>query len=566
MTGNGGVVVTAANALQRRGPPVTPFPVREGCTVEPLIEAAEMFPALERLALGARRDLWLAFRIFDPTTALHSLEAKKLGLADWRALIAHVAARGVTVRIMLADFEPVMADHLHAGSWRSLRALRALEAEQGRVQVIVVQHVGEIGWLWRQMLRWPLARKTRRLVEGLIAEDEAALADRPGLWRNVSWANDRPTGWRASAPPRLWPATYHHKFAVADGATAIIGGIDVNERRYDDRRHAQRADQTWHDVSCRVTGPIVGDIGGHFARLWNEERSRAEALAAWWSKGSPEAVTLGPTDAAEPPAMPGGRGPARLQLLRTRSAGNASALAFGPRAWLRELKAAHRLMFGAARRRLYVEAQFFRARDAAKWLAEALRATPELEVIVLVANVPEEVAFMGQGGNPAHRHGEYLQARALRQLVRAGGIDRVGLFSLARTATVAGKERDFAEDRGAAYGAGLIHIHAKVVIADDAAALVSSANINGRSFEWDTELGVLWQDDPAGIVAFRRALWQQLTHGTLDEKASLADWRELAFANAARDPEDRAGFVIPYQIGRARRFGRRFSFVPDDLV
>jgi hypothetical protein len=89
----------------------------------------------------------------------------------------------------------------------------------------------------------------------------------------------------------------------------------------------------------------------------------------------------------------------------------------------------------------------------------------------------------------------------------------VGLFTLAKHAPVAPNEEKFEKTRGTAYGSGLIHIHSKLVIADDQACLLSSANINGRSFQWDTELGFLWHE-PGGVIAdFRKGLWSQLFGG-----------------------------------------------------
>ena len=116
--------IDAANAMRMDGPDCAPFPVHEGCAVEPLVEAAEMYPAMERLVLDARESVWLAFRVFDPATRTRSAEAGARGLADWTALIVDALRRGVTVRVMIADFEPVMADYLHAGSWASFRRLR----------------------------------------------------------------------------------------------------------------------------------------------------------------------------------------------------------------------------------------------------------------------------------------------------------------------------------------------------------------------------------------------------------------------------------------------------------
>jgi phosphatidylserine/phosphatidylglycerophosphate/cardiolipin synthase-like enzyme len=220
----------------------------------------------------------------------------------------------------------------------------------------------------------------------------------------------------------------------------------------------------------------------------------------------------------------------------------------------------------SARRLLYIEAQFFRSKDAARWVEEALRANPELEVIILIANVPEEIAFEGQSDNLAHRHGEHLQARALGGLLRRAGPQRIGLFTLAKQEPVKPNEEKFEESRGTAFGSGVIHIHAKLLIADDDLCLLSSANINGRSFEWDTELGFIWSEHGDAIPEFRRKLWWQLFGGSLPDQLNLEGWRDAARFNAGAEPHERKGFVLPYQLGRARRFARPYWFIPDDLV
>ena len=551
----------------------SPCPPREGCRVTPLIEAADMFPTLERLVLGAERSVWLSFRIFDPDTKTRSDEARELGLDDWAALICHTVKRGVEIRILLADFEPVLADYLHAGSWHTYLRIRDLlasldEGERPRLQLIVIQHEGELGWCWRQLLRPFLRRRTRRVVEKLLRRghnDDGGFDTRPGLWRHLAWEGDRATGWKAAPPPRLWPATYHQKFVVIDGRHAVIGGLDLDERRWDDRRHRQRANQTWHDISALIEGPVVTDADRHFARLWNAELPRYRATVEEWTSAAERKLVLDPLDEIGAPSPePARAGDGIVQLARTQSRHDASPFAIGPRHLVRELMAAHRTLILSARQRLYIEAQFFRSRDAADWVEEALRRSPELEVIILVANVPEEIAFEGQVDNLAHRHGEHLQARALGRLLKRAGPKRVGLFTLAKQQPVAPNEEKFEETRGTAYGSGVIHIHAKLLIADDATCLLSSANINGRSFDWDTELGFLWHEPGGAIADFRRRLWGQLfgEHAPAD----LEGWRDIARFNSDAEPGERRGFVLPYQLGRARRFGRPYWFIPDDLV
>jgi phosphatidylserine/phosphatidylglycerophosphate/cardiolipin synthase-like enzyme len=537
-----------------------------------------MYPELERLVLGARTRVFLAFRVFDPLTATRSAEARAAGHADWRSLLAARVMEGVTVRILLTDFEPTVAHALHASSWSSFRALRDMLADlpepaRERFEIIVSQHEGELGWGMRQLLRLPMGFLLRRLVREFAetgGDIEALLAVRPGLWRYVKADGDRPR-FRRGPPPRLWPATHHHKFAVVDDRVAIVGGLDVDERRWETRRYLQPAPETWHDVSVRVEGPAAGDAAEHFRRLWNAELPRFREITAHWLTGVERELVIDPLDPMPeavtlPPPVPDG--PATGQLLRTRSRRSRRLFAMGPSRHIRELMAAHRELIFSAERTLYIEAQFFRWRRAAGWIVEAARRNRSLEVILVLPQAPDEVAFAGQGNNPAHRHGEWLQARALGRLRRALG-DRVGLFALGRKAPLTDEERELIADRGAAFQAGMIYVHSKLIIADDRGALVSSANINGRSFGWDSELGLLWED-PAGIEAFRRRLWSQLLDvapAALPAPGSaLPLWRETAEANVTRSPEDRQGFVLPYRYARVRRFGRPAWFVPDDLV
>ena len=562
-------------AAKTGGEEACPAPPRDGCKVVPLIEAADMYPALEDLVLAATESVWLSFRIFDPDTKTRSDRAKEAGLADWAGLIEDAVRRGVEVRILLADFEPVLADYLHAGSWHSYQRIRKIiealgKEDRHRLQLIVIQHEGEIGWGWRQFLRLLLRKRVRKVVEKLLRKekhDDGGFDTRPGLWRYLDWHDDEPRGWKPAPPPRLWPATYHQKFAVIDRRCTVIGGLDLDERRWDDRRHRQRANQTWHDISALIEGPVVADAARHFTRLWNRELPRYREIVDQWTTAGGRELMLDPLDeiALEEPALEP-EGEATVQLVRTLSRRSPSPFAIGPRPHVRELKAAHRNLILSARRQLYIEAQFFRSEQAAGWVEQALAASPELEVIILVANAPEEIAFEGQTGNLAHRHGEYLQARALGRLLEAGGKERVGLFSLAKHEPVKPDEEKFEETRGTAYGSGLIHIHAKLLCADDRLCLLSSANINGRSLEWDTELGFLWSEGGERIADFKRKLWGQLFGGSLPEGMSLAGWRALADANRVAEPRDRTGFVVPYQIVRARRFARPYWFIPDDLV
>ena len=576
---NDSLFLPATRGPLRDSPPEDkPFPVHDGLRVTPLLLAAEMYPELERLVLGAETIVFLAFRVFDPATATRSQEAKAAGLNDWAELLKSRVEAGVTVRVLLTDFEPTIAHDLHATSWSSFRALREVladldEPDRERFEIIVSQHVGELGWGTRQLLRLPMGLMLRRLVREFAesgGDIEELLSVRPGLWRYVKADGGTPR-FRRGPAPRMWPATHHHKFAVVDGRVAIVGGLDVDERRWETRRYNQPAPESWHDVSVKVEGPAAGDAAEHFRRLWNFELPRFREITRFWLSVVERELVIDPLDkmpepSALPAPIPGSH--VRGQLLRTQSRKSNRLFAVGPSRHIRELMQAHRQIIFSARHSLYIEAQFFRSRRAAGWIVEAARRNPKLEVILLMPQAPDEVAFEGHGNHPAHRHGEWLQSRAVGKLLKHLG-PRVGLFALGRKAELTDEEKELVADGGAAFRAGMVYVHSKMIIADGERALVSSANINGRSFGWDSEFGLLWED-AEGIEAFRRRLWGQLLDLKPDAVPTLGEgltlWRETADRNVLTPPEDRQGFVLPYRYARVRRRGRPSWFVPDDLV
>lgn len=81
------------------------------------------------------------------------------------------------------------------------------------------------------------------------------------------------------------------------------------------------------------------------------------------------------------------------------------------------------------------------------------------------------------------------------------------------------------------------------------------------------QLVVAQQEDELGWV------WRQLLRlplrkprGTGLSDWGLSEWWTIVQANSIAKPEDRQGFIVPYQLGRARRYAHPFWFVPDDLV
>ncbi|WP_405117421.1 phospholipase D-like domain-containing protein [Phaeobacter sp. BS23] len=96
--------------------------------------------------------------------------------------------------------------------------------------------------------------------------------------------------------------------------------------------------------------------------------------------------------------------------------------------------------------------------------------------------LPDDVAFEGNRDLDA-RYGMALQGQALETVQTAFG-DR---------ATIASPVQPFLADREAPSvlaGSPVIYVHSKVLIADNSFAMIGSANMNGRSMRWDTEVAL----------------------------------------------------------------------------
>lgn len=562
---------TALDTRKGRAARARPFPLRPAGDIEPLIEASEAFPALERAVARARREVFLSFRVFDPTTALRDADLRARGLRDWGALIADARARGVDARLLLSDFDPLGATHLHRGTWRAIRDFVAAAARRGAPpQLIAALHEGEMGRLGRYclapLIAWQVRNMARGGHRGMRKRD--LLREAPGLGRYLKRQGKSLIARRSDKPARIWPATHHQKLAVIDGTIAILGGLDVDERRYDDHGHARGAAQTWHDVSLLCRGAVAADIRVHFIDCWNNEVPRFNARLTAMGAPAPDL----PAPARALPAPPRDGGPTvadgqtpHARLARTVSRRSRSFWAFGPKPWITELERAHLDQIAGARALIYIETQFLRSRRIADALAEAGARHRDLHAIVVLPAAPEDVAF-GNNTNVDALHGEWLQVRAI-ETIRAGLGARLAAFCLVRDSP--GTDEDAAGERTVLRGRAVIYPHAKVALADWRHAIVSSANLNGRSLRWDTESGIVWHD-PQGVARFQERLWRHHLRADYvaadrhDPAAAIARWHDAAARAADIRPD--CPLVAPYPLDRARRFARRVRFVPENMV
>lgn len=322
--------------------------------------------------------------------------------------------------------------------------------------------------------------------------------------------------------------SHHQKFVVIrhrdDPArdVAFVGGIDLAHNRRDDAAHgADPQPQTlsaeygthppWHDVQVKIQGPAVHDVETVFRERWEDptplSRSPLRKAADRLRRLD---IDPDPLPEQQPPPPEAGRHV--VQLLRTYPNlrhGRDYPFARGGE---RSVARGYGKAIARAERLIYVEDQYFWGHGVADPFLAALRASPELRVVVVIPLHPDVEGLS--------RVPELLgRDRAFRTLLAA------------------------APGRVAAYGienhAGTpVYVHAKVCAIDDTWASVGSDNFNRRSWTHDSELSCVVLDQD-----YARSLRLTLAAEHLDR---LADVEQHGLDEVMGDCVDPAGFFDAY--------------------
>lgn len=521
---------------------MTPEPTSSPSTtgdVRMLLTAEQAFPAFEEAVLESERRVAGCFRIFDPMTRLRSDAARAVG-EDWFDLLLHVARKGVQVDLLISDFDPIVTPEMHLLTWSSMRKLWAmaeLAGPEAKVRILPGMHPARMGPMATTAL-WPMVgRELSDIVEWLNGcdplERRATFRNLPGLSRWLEMNEAGEVVQTCGGPYPLHPATHHQKIAVIDDELLYIGGLDLNPRRYDTIDHHRRGEQTWHDVQLLVRGPVARLATAYLDTLSgviSGERAPVEEdhgfLTTISSRGEEGMATIAPT-------------PVRSSIdaeIKTRAA--------------------------ASDELIYLETQFFRDLALADTLAEVGRKKPGLRLLMILPAAPDVVAFDHREKIDA-RFGEHLQVRCIDKVREAFG-ERCYFASPAQRRATAPDER---EGRGQLHGSPLIYVHAKLCIFDRKVAMVSSANLNGRSLHWDTEAGFVHEDAAFAQDALKRCLDHWVPGAGMEAAPDLVERvREQAELDVLRQPENRDGFLLPYDIEPARAFGRPLPGFPHEMV
>jgi phosphatidylserine/phosphatidylglycerophosphate/cardiolipin synthase-like enzyme len=321
--------------------------------------------------------------------------------------------------------------------------------------------------------------------------------------------------------------SHHQKLVLLRGPgrdVAFVGGIDLCHGRRDDARHlgdpqAQPLaaeygpNPPWHDIQLEVRGPAVAALDTTFRQRWTDPRSVDTDNPVSELKDRLRHVDISPDPLPPARPVPDPAGSCALQVLRTYPAIRPRT-PYAPRGE-RTVARGFVKALGRARRLVYLQDQYLWSPHIARVLAAALRAQPELHLVVVVPRHPDVDGRLALPPNQVGR------VQAIWTCHDAAP-DRVHVFDL---------ENEHSTP---------VYVHAKVALFDDVWAAVGSANLNRRSWSHDSELTVSVLDDardgrapvdPAGLGdgarVFARDLRLDLMRQHLDrapdEDADLVD-------------------------------------------
>lgn len=513
-------------------------------SVRILLTAAEAFPALERAFLGATREVWASFLVFDLQTRLLSPQGLAIG-PTWFDLIVHTLNRGVALNICLGDPDGSVRPAMNGRATRQLRwfsAAAAVARSDARLKVQLARHPAEAGTMIRLCL-WPRSIKRLWRTAGWLnslnpAQRATALRDMAGVAQHLRQRPDATLRVRLLSLPRLFPVVHNQKLAVIDRHLLYIGGLDIETRGNETPDPTQAGGQIWHDVQLMIEGPVVTEAQQHLETF------------------------VGTIDANVPE-------PKTRRLLRTMSRPQPFNLwHFGPQPLVSELRSAHQVLARRATTLIYLESRCFRGRDLALTLAEAARRRPDLGMILILPAHADDVAFDGNRGFAA-RLGAALQARALGILRKAFGA-RLFVGSAAQPHAIGPDGTGAGHGRNGISARPLIHMNARVSVFDDKAAIVSSADLNPSSLLWNTEAGVYLTAQNDVLELRHRVMAHWLPANSRAEAygatTAVREWTRIAWSNALKRPADRDGYLLPHDFAVAEAFGRTPPIVPPELA
>ncbi len=265
---------------------------------------------------------------------------------------------------------------------------------------------------------------------------------------------------------------------------AYVGGIDLCHSRRDDAEHngdpqpfplsAEYGETpAWHDVQAAITGPAVHDVETVFRERWEDDtplsRNPVHKLHDLLHGMDTNPDPL-PVQAPPPPSPEGAHH--TVQLLRTYpKLSRRRAHPFAPRGERSVARGYTKAML-RSRNLVYIEDQYLWGLHVGDLFTQALGQNPDLHLIAVVPQYPDEEGLMGRTPQLLGR------LRAMQQM-HAVAPERVAVYGIEN-------------HRGMP-----VYVHAKVCVMDDVWATIGSDNFNRRSWTHDSELSAVVIDESA---------------------------------------------------------------------
>ena len=275
----------------------------------------------------------------------------------------------------------------------------------------------------------------------------------------------------------------HNKSMTADSQLSIVGGRNVGDEYF-----AARPDLDFSDLDVLAAGPVVREVAGAFDAYWNSDA--AWPLAAFGAAADPLELARLRGRFSEHGREQSASAYARVlrdtdlaNAIRTGSLpaywGRASVIADSPAKVTAppEDRSTHailklgKLLQGANRELILVSPYFVPGKEGVQWLRQM--AARGVRVRVLTNSFAATDVRVVHAGYAAYR----------RELLESG----IELYELKPTAAVA---------KRTLHGSSRASLHAKAYMTDRRALFVGSLNLDPRSVELNTEMGVVLESEP----------------------------------------------------------------------
>ena len=260
--------------------------------------------------------------------------------------------------------------------------------------------------------------------------------------------------------------SHHQKFVVVDGSLAFLGGMDVCEARWDDRRHLANnplrlsrghPQKPYHDVQAWLAGR-------------EPARALEDLFTERWRRSGGPPLELGsprPSEVSVRGSLAMGGATVALSRTAPQPDGNT----------VREVERLFEDAIAAADRLIYVETQYLSSRRMREALVQRMRAPgrPRPEIVIVV-----------------NEHAEALKEEIAVGLRQARNLELLREVA-SKTGCALGCYFSVCDGTHETFRA--TYIHSKVMIVDDRFLTVGSANLTNRSMGLDSELHVTWEHE-----------------------------------------------------------------------